>query len=72
MVAIPYWLIEYVGAVPVPVYVRTSPANGVAFTCDPWHAMKFNAKEKAEEYMRQPGRVPFESPWAAIEHEFTY
>lgn len=63
-----YWLVEYVGSKPCPVYASwgTSP------TCDAWHAAKFRTKRDAELWMTRPGVIPFTEPWAAIEHEFTY
>ena len=65
----PYWLVEYVGAVPCPVYARIS-ANGCGFTCDAWQALKFATKAGAEAWMIRSSRASFNAPWAAVEHVF--
>ena len=61
------WLVEYVGAKPVPVYATGTPTG---FTCDAYAAKHFETKEEAEAWMVRPHVVPFELPWAAIEHGF--
>lgn len=59
------WLVEYVGAVPCPVYAT---GTAVGFTCDANEAKQFETKEDAETWMVRPGIVAFEKPWAAVEH----
>jgi hypothetical protein len=59
------WLVEYVGAIPCPVY-----AGREGYTCDPWAALKFLSKADAEEWMQRPDTIPFKSPWTAIPHGF--
>lgn len=66
------WLIEYVGATPCPVY---APEDGGWLTCDPLQAKRFETKEDAQAFMRNPldqpyNGVPFHEPWTAIEHSF--
>lgn len=62
-----YWLIEYVGGIPCPVYVQ---AEGSFHTCDPWKARRFASREEAELYMGNGQHVKFANPWMAVEHLF--
>lgn len=62
-----WWLIEYVGAKPVPVYVSASESW---YTTNPWEAKRFYTKEQAEQYMKT-GAIPFTSPWAPVQHGFS-
>lgn len=66
------WLIEYVGATPVPVYVpgQYEQTHG-AYTCDAWAARRFETKEAAQRWMADPdGCQPYNEQWAAVEHGF--
>lgn len=77
----PIWLIEYVGAVPSPVYVpadyRQTHGN---YTLDAWAARWFNRKIDAEAWMANPvvqgdGQLircaPYLEPWRAVQHRFS-
>lgn len=59
------WVVEYIGAVPVPVYatVRCIPTTEVRF------AMTFGAKEAAEAWMARK-HAPYVAPWTAVEYKF--
>ena len=61
------WLVEYIGAVPCPVYATYWDLP----TCDPWQAREFDTKEEAEAWMGRPNRVPYTKPWTAVEHGFS-
>jgi len=61
-----WWLVEYVGATPCPVYARWAPTH----TCDPREAAYFETKAKAEAWMVRPGIIPFKAPWTAVSHGF--
>lgn len=60
------WLVEYLGAVPCPVYAK----EDLFPTCDPWEAKKFESQEAALKWMHRDGIVAYNHPWAAIEHVF--
>ena len=60
------WLVEYVGAIPCPVY-----ATGGTFpTCNPWDAVGFDTEEKASAWMTRKGVIPYLPPWKAVSHGF--
>ena len=63
-----WWLVEFVGSIPCPVYARD---NGfIQTTCDPYEAKWFETKELAEQWMHRSGIIGFSEPWRAIEHSF--
>lgn len=77
----PVWLVEYVGAVPSPVYVPNDfrQAHG-NYTLDAWAARWFSRKIDAEAWMADPmvqingvmmSCMPFGAPWQAVEHLFS-
>jgi hypothetical protein len=66
------YLIEYMGAVPSPVYVPEIFIHG-CYTLDAWLAKRFKTQAEAEQWMDNPicGStycVPFDKPWIAIAH----
>ena len=62
------WLIEYVGAVPGPVYVPENYAlTHGHYTMDPWEAKRFETKEQAEAW---DFRHDYNAPWEVIGHSF--
>lgn len=67
------WLIEYVGAQPVPLYLRKSPEGDRYYTLDPYQAARFKTREEAEMFMHNPLNqhppvMSYIEPWAAVEH----
>jgi hypothetical protein len=60
------WLVEYIGAKPLPAYATEGPWP----TFDPWIAKSFGTKEEAEAWMTRPNIVPYDFPWLAVEHGF--
>jgi hypothetical protein len=60
------WLVEYVEAVPCPVYTT----DDLWPTCDPWAAKRFETEEEAAAWMIRPGIVGYQYPWAPTHHGF--
>ena len=57
------WLIEYIGAIPVPVYMD----KDMQPTADPWAGKKFTSMSEAYQWMHQGA---LDAPWKPIEHTF--